>query len=96
MLELTFLQNYEIHNFHIGLCEKSRPGLSQLNCWHDRQRIPFQDGDHFGNDPRLVPGFLCQSSGMFPECFRRMSVFVGSEETRLTWTVHPKCGTLSC
>ena len=47
-------------------------GLSQLDCRHDRQRTPLQDEDHSGNDPRLVPGFLRQCSGMFPEWFRRM------------------------
>ena len=80
----------------VDVCEKSRPGLSQLGCWHDRQRAPLQDGDHSKNDPRLVPGFLRQRTGMFPKWFRRISVFVGSREIRLTWTVHPRCGTLSC
>ena len=79
-----------------GRCGRSLPGLSQLDCWHDRQKTPLQDGDHSGNDSRLVPGFLRQCSEMFPEWLRIMSVFVGSEETRLTWTVHLKCGTLSC
>ena len=74
-----------------GICERSRLGLSQLDYWHDKQRTQLQDGDHSGNDPRLVPAFPRQCSGMF----RRMSVFVGSGEIRLTWTVHPKCGTLS-
>ena len=77
-------------------CEWSRPGLGKLGCWHDRQRTPLQDGDHSGNDARLVPGFLRQRSGMFPERFRRMSVSVSSREIRLTWTEHPRCGTLSC
>ena len=72
--------------------ERSHPGLSQLDSWHDRQRAPLQDGDHSGNDPHLVPGFLCQRSGLLPERFGRMSVSLGSEEIRLTWTVHPSCG----
>ena len=46
-------------------CERSRPGLSQLGCWHAWQRTPIQDGNHSGNDPRLVPGFLHQCAGMF-------------------------------
>ena len=80
--------------FHV--CERSRPGLSQLGCWHDRRRTPLQDGDHSGNDPRLVPGFLRQRSGRFLERFRRMSVSVGSREIRLTWAEHPRCWTLYC
>ena len=82
--------------FFTANCEKSHPGLNQLDCWHDRQRTPLQDGDHSGNGPRLVPGFLSQCTGMFPERFRRMSVPVGSREICLTWTEHPRCGTLSC
>ena len=46
-------------------CERPPLGLSQLNCWTDSQRTPLQDGDHSGNDPQLVPDFLCQCSGMF-------------------------------
>ena len=45
-------------------CERPPLGLSQLNCWADSQRTPLQDGDHSGNDPRLVPDFLLQCSGM--------------------------------
>ena len=77
-------------------CEKSHPCLNQLNCWHDRQRTPLQDGDHSGNDPRLVPAFLRQRSEVFWERFRRMPVPVGSRKSRLTWTEHLWCGTLSC
>ena len=39
-------------------CERSRPGLNQLDYWHDSQRPPLQDEDHSGNDPRSNPGFL--------------------------------------
>ena len=76
-------------------CKRSRLGLSQLGCWRDRHRTPFQDGDHSGNDPRLVLGFLRRHSGLFPERFQRMSVSVGSREIRLIWTEHPRCGTMS-
>ena len=73
-------------------CERSRRSLSQLGCWHDRERTPLQDWDHSENDPRLVPDFLRQRSGMFPERFWRMSVPVSSRENRPTWTEHPRCG----
>ena len=63
-----------------GNCERSLPGLRQLNCWHDRQRAPLQDGDDSGNDHRLVPGFLRQRFGMFPN---------GSGECPYLW-VHEK------
>ena len=52
-----------------GLCERSRPGMSQLDCWNNKQRTPLQDGDHSGNDPRLVPGFYV----IVPECSRNRS-----------------------
>ena len=77
-------------------CERSRPGPSQLDCCHNKQRTPLQDGDHSGNNPRLVLGFRHQRSGMFPERFRRTPVSVVSRDIRLTWTEHPRCGTLSC
>ena len=78
------------------VCERSRPSLSQLVCWHDRQRIPLQNVAHSGNDPCLVPGFLRQHSVIFPERFRRMPVPVGSREFRPIFTEHPRCRTLSC
>ena len=97
--ELNVVKKYfTFHEFTMVMaiqhCERSRPGLRKLGCWHDRQRTPLQDGDHSGNDARLVPGFLRQRSGMFPERFRRMSVPVSSREIRLTGTEHPRCGTL--
>ena len=67
----------------ITICERFRPGLSQLDCWRNRQGTPLQDRDHSGNDPRLVPGFLRRRSGMFPERFRSASVSVGSREIHL-------------
>ena len=70
--------------------ERSRPGINQLGCWHDRQRTPFQDGDCFGNYCRLVPGFLRQRSGMFPERFRRTSIPVHSRDIRPSFTRAPK------
>ena len=74
-------------NFHKDYgYERSHPGLSELGCWHDSQRTPLQDGDHSGNDPCSVPGFLRQRSGMFLERFRRMLASVGSRGIRLTWT----------
>ena len=79
----------------LSSCEKFLLGLRQLECWNDKQRIPIQDGDQFGNDPQLVPGFVSQCSEMFPECFRRLSVSVGTKEICRIWTEHPKCGTLS-
>ena len=89
--------NFPIRSFYdYAVCERSRPGLSQLGCWHDRQRTPLQDGDHSGKDPRLVPVFLRYRSRMFPERFRKMSVPVGSREIRPIWKGHPRCGTLSC
>ena len=39
--------------------------------------------DHSGNDPQLIPSFLCPCSEMFPERFRSVSVSVGSKEIRL-------------
>ena len=42
-----------------------------MKCWSDRQRTPLRDGNHFGNDPQLVPGFPSTCSGMFPERFRK-------------------------
>ena len=79
-----------------GCYERSHLGLSHLGCWHDRQRTPLQDWDPSGNDPRLVSGSLHQRSGKLSERFRTISVSVGSREVRLTWTEHPRCGTLSC
>ena len=96
VFEDTLKRRPDSSRFKVSYCKRSRPGLSQLDCEHDRQRIPLQDGDRSGNDPRLVPGFLRRRSGMFPERFRRMSVSMGSREIHLIWTVHPRCGTLSC
>ena len=53
-----------------AMCEKSLPGQSQSNSWSHGQRTPLQDGDHSGNDPQLVPGFLAHCSGIFRERFR--------------------------
>ena len=64
-------------------CERRLLGLSQLDCWTNRQKTPLQNGDHSGNDPQLVPDFLCHCFGMFLERFRRVPVFVGSREIRL-------------
>ena len=77
-------------------CERPLLGLNQLKCGTDRLRAPLQDGDHSGNDPQLVPGFLHPCSEMFPERLRSASISVGSREIRLTLTEHSKCETLSC
>ena len=77
-------------------CERSHPGQSNWNCWTERQKIPLRDRHHSGNDPQLVPGFPSRCWGMFPERFRGMSVPVGSRETCLTQTDHPKYEILSC
>ena len=68
-------------------CENTLLDLGQLNCGTDRQRSPLQVGDHSGNDPQLLPGFLCRCSGMFPERFRSVSVSVGSRKICLISTV---------
>ena len=73
-------------------CERSRPCLSQLGCWQNKQRFPVQDGDHSGDDPHLVPGFVRQRSGVFPERFRRMSVRLVSRAYHPIWTEQPRCG----
>ena len=82
---LSLLRNLRMlfrTNIH-SKCEEPRLGLSQLNDAIDRRRVPFQDEDHPGSDPHLVPGFPHLCSGLFPERFRRMSVIVGSGEIRL-------------
>ena len=88
----------QITSGKVYLCrnEKSLPGLSQLNCWTNRQRTPLRDWDHSRNGPQLVPSLQSNCPRMYPERFRRMFVPVGSREIRLTWTQHPKCGTPSC
>ena len=63
-----------------GMCEKYLPGLTHLNYWWDRQRTQLEDGDHSGNDTHLVPDFLHQYSGMFPERFRKVTLSVGSKK----------------
>ena len=88
--------NRELRCSNLSYCGRSRLALSQFDFWYDRQRTPPQDEDLSGNDPHLVPGFLRQRSGMFPERFRRMSVPVGSRENCPVWTEHQRCGTLSC
>ena len=72
---------------HLSPCERSHPGLTQLDCRHDRHRPPLQDGNQSGIDLRLVPGSLRRRSGM--------SASVGSREIRLTCTEYPRCQTLS-
>ena len=52
-----------------GKSQRSLRGLIQLSYWRNRQRTPFQDGDHSWNDPRVFPGSLRQRSGMFLELF---------------------------
>ena len=49
-----FHKRFDICNTY---CEKSHPGLRQLNCLMDRQGAPVRDGGHSRNDSRLAPSF---------------------------------------
>ena len=64
-------------------CEEPCVGLNLLSDGTVTRRVPFQDEDHPGNDPQLVPGFPRLCSGRFPELLRSASESVGSREIRL-------------
>ena len=78
----------------IEACKRPPPGLySQIGATESWRSL-LEDEDLSGSGPRLVPGFLCYSFGMFPEC-SGMPGNVASEEIRLTWTKRPEFESLS-
>ena len=48
---VNFLYYFWGDFLEIDLCDRSPPGLSPLDCWHDMQKTPLQDGDHPENNP---------------------------------------------
>ena len=54
---------------HFRYYERSLPGLSQLDCWRDRQRTPLQDGNPLGSC--FSTTFVFRNvPGMVTECVR--------------------------
>ena len=78
----------------LACCKRSLLGFIPVKT--DFRRLPLQEEDHSRNNHQLVPDFLRPCSGIFPERFRRLSVYVVSRKICSIQTELPRCGTLSC